>query len=134
MPYGQNPQGYAWSTRLVPETCETPVVELLNTVREQALQREGDEGAFDVLQNAEVAADAERYYRMMVRGDRQSWNVRDTHMVDTMERLRAHLGGDSRGWEPATTPCSGSRTAPPSTRSITSGPHEQEFETEPSGF
>jgi erythromycin esterase len=101
VPYDQDPQRYAWSTRLVPESCEAPVVELLHAVREQALRRQGDEAAFDALQNAEVAAGAELYYRMMVRGDRQSWNVRDIHMADTIDRLREHFGAGSRGlvWE-----------------------------------
>ena len=40
-------------------------------------------------------------YRTMVRGDRQSWNVRDHHMVDTIERLARHGGPGSKGivWE-----------------------------------
>ena len=44
---------------------------------------------------------AEHYYRVMVRGDRQSWNVRDHHMADTIDRLAAHLGPRSKGliWE-----------------------------------
>jgi erythromycin esterase len=46
-PYDQDPQRYAWSTRLVPESCEAPIAESLNAVRERALQREGDEEAFD---------------------------------------------------------------------------------------
>ena len=60
-----------------------------------------DEEAFDAAQNAEVAADAEHYYRIMVRGDRQSWNIRDHHMVDTIDRLAHHLGPASKGlvWE-----------------------------------
>ena len=60
-----------------------------------------DEDAFDALQNAEVAADAEHYYRIMVRGDRESWNIRDHHMVDTVDRLAHHLGPRSKGlvWE-----------------------------------
>ena len=56
-----------------------------------------DEGAFDAWQNAEVAVDAERYYRIMVRGDRESWNVRDHHMVDTVDRLARHMGHGSKG-------------------------------------
>jgi len=60
-----------------------------------------DEDAFDAAQNAEVAADAEHYYRTMVRGDRQSWNIRDHHMTDTIDRIAEHLGPDAKGliWE-----------------------------------
>lgn len=97
-PYGEDPQEYAWSTRLVPETCEQDVVDLLVAVhRRTATALPDDEDAFDAWQNAEVVAGAEHYYRAMVRGDRQSWNVRDTHMADTIDRLRAHLGPGAKG-------------------------------------
>jgi erythromycin esterase len=101
VPYQEDPHRYAWSTRLVPDSCEADVVALLVEVREQAAKRRGDEDAFDAEQNAEVAAGAERYYRIMVRGDRESWNVRDIHMADTIDRIANHLGPDSKGlvWE-----------------------------------
>ncbi len=101
VPYQEDPHRYAWSTRLVPQSCEADVVALLLEVRDQAARRSGDESAFDAEQNAEVAAGAERYYRTMVRGDRESWNIRDIHMVDTIDRIARHLGQDSKGivWE-----------------------------------
>jgi erythromycin esterase len=101
-PHHEDPHGYAWSTRLVPESCEPDVVALLVEVQRRAAARlPDDEGAFDALQNAEVAVGAEHYYRTMVRGDRESWNIRDHHMVDTIDRLARHLGPQSRGlvWE-----------------------------------
>ena len=70
LPYGEDPHEYAWSTRLVPESCEADVVALLVEVRRRTRGRDG-EAAFDAAQNAEVAADAEHYYRTMVRGDRR---------------------------------------------------------------
>jgi erythromycin esterase len=100
--YAEDPQRYAWATRLVPRSCENDVVSLLVEVRQRALATpEGNESAFNALQNAEVAAGAERYYRTMVQGDRESWNVRDTHMADTVDRLGAHLGPSSKAliWE-----------------------------------
>ena len=101
-PYNEDPHEYAWATRLVPASCEPDVVALLVEVRRRAHERPGgDEDAFDAVQNAEVAAGAEHYYRTMVRGDRQSWNIRDHHMADTIERLARHLGPTSKGliWE-----------------------------------
>ncbi len=99
VPFGEDPQRYAWSTRLVPESCEDDVVALLTRVLHET-RHDGDD-AFDAVQNAEVAADAERYYRAMMRADRLSWNVRDIHMADTIDRLAAHFGPQSRGliWE-----------------------------------
>jgi len=48
-----------------------------------------------------VVKNAEAYYRAMVRSDRSSWNVRDRHMAETLERLMAHHGPDARAvvWE-----------------------------------
>jgi len=102
VPFREDPQEYAWSTRLVPENCESDIVSLLIEIRQRAAgQPADDEDAFDAWQNAEVAAGAELYYRAMVRGDRTSWNVRDHHMADTVERITRHLGTASKGliWE-----------------------------------
>jgi erythromycin esterase len=96
-PYGEDPQEYARSTRLVPESCEQDVVDLLVAVRRRtAGLLPDDEDAFDAAQNAEVVAGAEHYYREMVKSGRQSWNVRDIHMSDTLDRLTGHFGPDSK--------------------------------------
>ena len=104
-PYGEDPQRYAGATRgLVPATCEDEVVDLLVALRRD-LQREaadpGDDAAFEAEQNAEVVAGAERYYRTMVRADESSWNVRDCHMADTLDRLVGHHGPEAKAivWE-----------------------------------
>ncbi|MGH8946063.1 MAG: erythromycin esterase family protein [Acidimicrobiia bacterium] len=96
-PYGEDPQRYALATRLAPATCEDEVVELLIEMHRQEGDFDGDpEARFDALQNAEVLAGAERYYRTMVRADGESWNVRDLHMADTLNRLIKHHGEGSR--------------------------------------
>src|SRR5690606_3567283 len=46
---------------------------------------------FSAEQNARVVIGAERYYREMFRGRDSSWNLRDTHMADTLDALLAHL-------------------------------------------
>lgn len=101
LPYREDPHRYAWSTRLVPQSCETDVVALLTEVRRRTADRAHDESAFDAAQNASIAAEAEHYYRTMVRGDRESWNIRDIHMADTIDRLAQHFGPESKGliWE-----------------------------------
>jgi len=101
-PHHEDPHGYARSAQLVPHSCEADVVALLREVRNRVfVPGSHGEEAFDALQNAEVAANAEHYYRIMVRGDRQSWNIRDHHMADTVDRLSSHLGPASKGiiWE-----------------------------------
>lgn len=98
VPYREDPHSYARGTRLVPEACEAEVVQLLMEVRRRTFAKAvGDEAAFAAAQNAEVAAGAERYYRTMVMGNRTSWNVRDRHMADTIDRLFEHLGPRSKG-------------------------------------
>jgi len=100
-PYGEDPQRYAYGTRFVPEGCETQVLEVLADLRRLVRDRDGSEQDFDALQNSEVLAGAERYYRTMIRGDGESWNVRDCHMADTLDRLITHHGPSSKAvvWE-----------------------------------
>jgi erythromycin esterase-like protein len=52
-------------------------------------------------QNALVVKNAELYYRTMVRGGPDSWNARDRHMTETLQRLMHHHGPNARGivWE-----------------------------------
>lgn len=96
-PYGEDPQEYARATRLVPTSCEDEVVSLLAQLPRDAAAADDDEDArFDAEQNAAVAVDAERYYRAMVRGGTQAWNLRDTHMADTVDRLLRHGGPDAK--------------------------------------
>ena len=101
-PYAEDPQRYAHATVLVPSSCEDEVFALLAEMhRRPALADDDPEAELDALQNAEVLAGAERYYRTMVRADGESWNVRDCHMVDTLERLMAHHGPSAKAivWE-----------------------------------
>ena len=91
-PYGEDEQEYARATYLVPTSCEDEAVSVLRSLRQRAPEyaEDGRESYFNAEQNAFVARNAELYYRTMVRGGSQSWNVRDHHMVDTLERLMAH--------------------------------------------
>lgn len=97
-PYAEDPQRYATATRLVPQSCEDEVSALLCDVREEAAAVSGKtpDDEFAARQNAEVAAGAERYYRAMVRGGPSSWNIRDTHMADTLDRIASYRSRDGR--------------------------------------
>ena len=44
---------------------------------------------FNTEQNALIAVNAEKYYSSMMGFDDKSWNVRDTHMMETLQRLLA---------------------------------------------
>jgi erythromycin esterase len=92
-PYAEDPQAYARATRLVPTDCELEVVRLLTGVLERTTRPDGGrDAAFAAEQNARAAVGAEAYYRAMVGGGPDSWNVRDTHMVDTLDQLMEHHG------------------------------------------
>ena len=95
-------QGYARASRLVPAPCETEVVDLLKVIRRKAPIYPSDpEEKFSAGQNALVAVNAEKYYRAMIGGDVHSWNVRDRHMADTLDRLLQWHGPDAKAiiWE-----------------------------------
>ncbi|RPI32929.1 MAG: erythromycin esterase family protein [Chloroflexota bacterium] len=97
-PYGEDVQAYAWSTRMVPETCEDEVIDLLLEMQRRANRYDGDlEAGFNAEQNSLVVVNAERYYRAMVRSDRSSWNIRDEHMMETLDRLMDFHGPNAKG-------------------------------------
>lgn len=102
-PYEHDVQEYAMATALVPTSCEDETVAMLSELRRKApeYREDGREGYFNAEQNALVVRNAERYYRAMVRGGANSWNVRDTHMVETLERLMKHHGPFAKAivWE-----------------------------------
>ena len=99
--FGENIQDYARATVLVPASCEKEAVDLLRRVREAGLapKADGDEGHEAPLAaelNAMVVRNAEAYYRTMVRSDAQSWNIRDGHMTDTLDKLLDHHGPSAK--------------------------------------
>lgn len=97
-PYGEGAREYARATAFVPESCEEEAVEVLSDLRRRAPRypEDGPESRFDAEQNALVARNAEAYYRAMIRGGAASWNVRDRHMIETLERLMDHHGPESK--------------------------------------
>jgi erythromycin esterase-like protein len=87
-PYGEDAREYGRSASLVPDDCEEEVIEVLSDLRRGDGEcGDSDESRFVAEQNALVAKNAESYYRSMIRGDSASWNVRDRHMTDTLDRL-----------------------------------------------
>ncbi|MGD0290443.1 MAG: protein-L-isoaspartate(D-aspartate) O-methyltransferase [Candidatus Binataceae bacterium] len=83
--------------------CEATMVATLRDMLNRRIEysrRDGDR-FFDAAQNARLVAAAERYYRVMYYGSVESWNLRDQHMFDTLERLLEFHGPGSKGivWE-----------------------------------
>jgi erythromycin esterase-like protein len=81
----------------ISKSCEEDVVSALAELRRKKgsyLQLDGEEAEEDFFhaeQNATVVANAENYYRTMLRGDVKSWNLRDRHMMDTLLALMTHI-------------------------------------------
>ena len=90
--------GYAASFGLR-ASCEDEVVQQLREMNRRAsevsptLGLERDE-AFYAQQNARLVRNAEEYYRTMFHGRVSSWNLRDSHMVETLYALDRYLAMD----------------------------------------
>lgn len=103
--FGGEASSYAWAASMLEDgNCEDAVTRqliLLSQRRSEGLS--GRESAdadafFSAKQNARLARNAERYYRTMVHGRAESWNIRDTHMAETLDELLLHL--ERRGQQP----------------------------------
>ncbi|MFL5562500.1 MAG: erythromycin esterase family protein [Gemmatimonadaceae bacterium] len=98
--FGRDPQEYGYATSYGAENCEEGVVrqlvELQRSTRRyvNGLRADAADDHFMAEQNARLVQNAERYYRSMFRGRVSSWNLRDTHMTETVDALLAHLGRD----------------------------------------
>lgn len=79
-------------------TCEHDVITMLKELlgKQQVYAEHDGERFLDVVQNARLVANAERYYRTMYYGSRNSWNLRDNHMFKTLESLLLHHGPGSK--------------------------------------
>jgi protein-L-isoaspartate(D-aspartate) O-methyltransferase len=81
------------------ETCEREVTSMLTDLMKKwrAYAEHDGERFLDAVQNARLVANAERYYRTMYYGSRASWNLRDSHMFETLENLLTFHGPHSKG-------------------------------------
>jgi erythromycin esterase len=94
--YQREPQSYGYSTLILEADCERQVLSVLQAVLANRKDGPDDdpEDHFNAEMNSRAAVDAERYYKAMVRGSSESWNLRDIHMMDTLDQL-ASRGGQS---------------------------------------
>ncbi|MEO9147131.1 MAG: erythromycin esterase family protein [Ginsengibacter sp.] len=97
-PYKENEgTSYARASQFVPELCQNEIVSLLKEIQQKLPTYNTDyENVFSAEQNALIAVNAEKYYRAMIAGGPHSWNVRDRHMSDTLERLLKFHGENSK--------------------------------------
>lgn len=101
-PYGEEAQEYAMATKYLSESCHDELIDVLREIRSKSPRYDHDlEASLNTEQNAFVAVNAERYYRAMVSFGSDSWNIRDTHMAETLERLIKFHGEGTKAivWE-----------------------------------
>lgn len=79
-------------------SCEPAVTAVLTDLMKKrtAYAEHDGERFMDAAQNARLVANAERYYRIMYYGSRASWNLRDTHMFETLKTLLGFYGPASK--------------------------------------
>ena len=98
-PYAKNPQGYGRMamTRGYAK-CEQPVVQMLRELLQKRVEYVGGDGDeyLDAAANARLVKNAEAYYRVMYHGAAESWNLRDTHMFETLCQLLEAKGPDAK--------------------------------------
>ena len=117
-PWQEEPARYGRAVLYGREPCEPQVVAQLQDLLNSRLENMKDDGEafFDAAQNARIVRAAEQYYRIMYEGSRESWNLRDRHMFETLQHVmmarpdakaivwahNSHIGNaaaTSMGWE-----------------------------------
>jgi erythromycin esterase-like protein/predicted phosphoribosyltransferase len=96
--FSRDPQVYAYEAGIGgAEPCEQQVIDQLLELHDMAAEIASSNGHLDedrhfyAEQNARLVANAEEYYRSMFRGNIESWNLRDSHMAETLDALVGHL-------------------------------------------
>jgi erythromycin esterase-like protein len=105
--FGEDTQAYGYSATLgLSASCQDEVVTQLVELRQQLAKYVARDGRFPAdehffaEQNARLVRDAEAYYRAMFGGRAESWNLRDRHMMETLESILAFVSqhhGSARG-------------------------------------
>jgi erythromycin esterase-like protein len=98
-PWAENPQLYGrHSLAEGYARCEVGVIQMLRDLLQKQVDCFGEECDewLDAQANARLVKDAEAYYRVMYRGSAESWNLRDTHMVDTLTMILDAKGPQSK--------------------------------------
>jgi erythromycin esterase-like protein len=97
--FGEDTQAYGYAASFgLGKSCEDEAISQWMEMRRRAADLSGRDGRafpdeyFFAEQNARLVKNAEEYYRSMFRERISSWNLRDTHMAETLESLVQHLG------------------------------------------
>ena len=101
--YDRDSQQYGYATSFgMSESCEQGVLAALQDLQQRGfdyMQSDGiaaEDAYFCAQQNARLVKNAEEYYRTMFRGRVSSWNLRDSHMAETLDAHARHLSRDGK--------------------------------------
>jgi erythromycin esterase-like protein len=98
-PWAEEPQLYGRNALLEGYArCEVGVVQMLKDLLQKQVDCFGPECDewLDAAANARLIKDAEAYYRVMYYGSADSWNLRDTHMFETLNMILGAKGPQSK--------------------------------------
>ncbi len=94
VPWADDPQRYGAAARAPADSCAADVASVVEEVLGARLGEVelSNRALFDAVMNARVVAASEAYHRAMYEGSVASWNLRDTHMFETLQRVLAAHG------------------------------------------
>jgi erythromycin esterase-like protein len=96
-PFHRKPESYGISAAFYGEDCLEEVSDLLANIRKNSHHFEqGQEESLNMKVNGLVTANAESYYKAMVRGGPDDWNIRDHHMVSAIEEIVQFYGDGTK--------------------------------------
>lgn len=101
--FGEDTQAYGYAASFgLSKSCENEAISQWVEMRQRAAdlaRRDGRvarDAFFFAEQNARLVKNAEEYYRAMFHERVSSWNLRDSHMAETLDALAHHLGPRSK--------------------------------------
>ncbi|MGQ4668946.1 erythromycin esterase family protein [Metabacillus halosaccharovorans] len=100
-PFNRRPEKYGLSASFYGEDCLNEVTKLLTEIILNKLTISDSEDRLNLEVNTMTTANAENYYRTMVVNDNESWNIRDRHMVEVLNKIHEFYGAHAKGivWE-----------------------------------
>jgi erythromycin esterase-like protein len=92
--YGDQPEQYGYDVALeMKSSCEREAAAQFHEMEQRMSnwrarpQRERDDDLFSAYHNARVVKNGEAYYRLSYKGGFSTWNLRDSHMAETLQEI-----------------------------------------------
>ena len=98
-PYWNNERAYTRSLLNYSDGCGKQVGQVFEELKR--IQDPNSSEWINIVQNARIVKNAESYYHAMTLHNDESWNIRDRHMLETLDSLLANYGKNSKAviWE-----------------------------------